>query len=369
MLKVVKSNITIDPADIDVTLSGSLVAKIAGLLVPLIKSSVIPSVITTIQSTIVDTINKTINPDLAKYGNEITIPYLAGVTFDYSQYNGGVKVSSDGSLAQAALNGTFFDIQSPETYTIEPAQFPVHNPDGKSAQGYLTDYVVNTLLKSGFDTGNTLDITYLLKRYLGVTLTTDFMAKFIPEFTTVYGSGKAVQLSAKFATAPGTASVNSSLAELKLALAGSFTVDGSVAAAGQLDNIDFAAFINAVDGVLKGSISKSSIGTLSNFQTTLGITADQFLSAAQTNINNYIAEANSDLATGIQVTSVFGVDIHDVEINFSNGWIEGGINATPTFFEGVQDLWVAYKQEFDRIEAGEFLTTKYTVDEVTAFLQ
>ena len=45
-LKIVKSDISINPADIDVTLSGSLVAKVASLVIPLIKSSVIPAIVT-----------------------------------------------------------------------------------------------------------------------------------------------------------------------------------------------------------------------------------------------------------------------------------------------------------------------------------
>jgi hypothetical protein len=368
-LKVVKSIVTIDPADVDVTLSGSLVAKIAGLLVPLIKSSLIPTIVSTVEQTINDTINQTVNPDLQKYGNEITIPYLAGVTFDYSQYNGGPQIASDGSMGQIALNGTFWDIQKPETYSIEPTAFPVHNPAGKSLQGYLTDYVVNTMLQSGFDTGNTLDITYLLEKYLGITVITDWIGLFIPEFVSTYGTGQAVQISASFSKAPGMASVTSDLAEIVLNLKGTFKVGDSVAVAGELDNINFAAFIKAVDGVLTGNISKSSMGALSNFQTSLGITGDHFLSELQGSISKYISVANSDLATGIQITKVFGVDVHDVEVNFSNGWIEGGINATPATFEGLQDLWGAYKTHYDEILAGKFQTTKYSVDEVKSFLQ
>jgi len=368
-LKVVKSNVTINPADVDVTLTGSLVAKIAGLLVPLIKSSLIPSIVATVEKTINDTVNNTVNPDLAKYGNEITIPYLAGVTFDYSQYNGGPKIASDGSLGQIALNGTFWDIQKPETYTIEPTAFPVHNPAGKSFQGYITDYVVNTMLQSGFDTGNTLDITYLLEKYLGITVITDWIGLFIPEFVSTYGTGKAVQISASFSKAPGSASVNTSLAEIMLNLAGTFKVGDSVAVSGELDNINFAAFIKAVDGVMTGSILKHSMGTVSNFLTSLGITADHFLAELQGSIDKYINVANTDLATGVQITKVFGVDVHDVEVNFSNGWIEGGINATPATFEGLQDLWVAYKAHYEEILGGKFQTTKYSVDEVQSFLQ
>ena len=45
-ISIVKSNITIDPKDIDIKLSGGKVARIASVLIPLIKNTVIPGVIT-----------------------------------------------------------------------------------------------------------------------------------------------------------------------------------------------------------------------------------------------------------------------------------------------------------------------------------
>lgn len=368
-LNIVKSNITINPADIDVVLSGSLVAKVASLVIPLIKSSVIPAIVTGAEAAVNDIVTKTVNPDLAKYGNEITIPYLAGTTFDYSQMAGGAVISADGSMGQLQLNGTFFDMNKPESYTIEPVVFPVHNPNGKSFQAYLTDYVVNTLLQSGFDTGASLDITYLLSKYLGVTLTTDEIAVLIPEFVSVYGSGKAITVSAKLANKAGTAKVTTDLADIILSLAGTFKVGDSVALEGQLDDIHYGAFIKAVDGLLTGKISIHEVGTLSNFQTSLGMTGSAFTIELQNNINKYIDEANVDLAKGIQIENLFNVSISDVEVNFANGYLEGGINATPAFFEGVQDLWVGYKAEVDRIQAGEFETTMYTTNDVVSFLQ
>lgn len=66
-------------------------------------------------------------------------------------------------------------------------------------QAYLSDYVLNTMFESGFLTGNTLDITYLLKTYLNVTVTTDNLGLVVPEILTKYGSGKAVSLAGSFA--------------------------------------------------------------------------------------------------------------------------------------------------------------------------
>lgn len=65
-------------------------------------------------------------------------------------------------------------------------------------QAYISDYVLNTAFESGYLTGNTLDLTYLLKKYLNVTVTTDTLGLLIPEVLTKYGAGKSVGLAGKF---------------------------------------------------------------------------------------------------------------------------------------------------------------------------
>ena len=84
-LKVQKSAITINPDDLDVTLSGSLVAKIASVFIPLFKSTIIPLVVKQVQAQIGTVVDTTVNQDLVVYGTQETIPYLAGVTADYAQ--------------------------------------------------------------------------------------------------------------------------------------------------------------------------------------------------------------------------------------------------------------------------------------------
>jgi hypothetical protein len=48
-LLATKFNINVNPDDIDITLTGGLVAKIANILIPILKSSVIPGLITQVQ--------------------------------------------------------------------------------------------------------------------------------------------------------------------------------------------------------------------------------------------------------------------------------------------------------------------------------
>lgn len=57
-----------NPDDIDITLSGSLVAKIASVFIPLFKSTLIPMIVDDLVKTVTTTIDTTVNQDLALYG-------------------------------------------------------------------------------------------------------------------------------------------------------------------------------------------------------------------------------------------------------------------------------------------------------------
>jgi len=61
LLKVQKMNINMNPDDIDITLSGSLVAKIASVFIPLFKSTLIPMIVNDLVQTVTTTINTTVD--------------------------------------------------------------------------------------------------------------------------------------------------------------------------------------------------------------------------------------------------------------------------------------------------------------------
>jgi hypothetical protein len=136
-LKVQKSDITINPDDVDITLSGSLVSKIASVFIPLFKSLVIPDVVKTVQSQIQTVVDTTVNQDLAIYGSEETIPYLAGVTADYAQYGAGATITADNVFEMSVL-GSFYNknVKTPSKY--HPVAMPVRAAAGQAAQGYLS---------------------------------------------------------------------------------------------------------------------------------------------------------------------------------------------------------------------------------------
>lgn len=83
-LKIQKLNIDINPNDVDITLKGGLVSKIAGILIPYLKKTVIPTVINEVKTTATDLINNQVDNDLKLYGVQEEIPYLGGVTVDYA---------------------------------------------------------------------------------------------------------------------------------------------------------------------------------------------------------------------------------------------------------------------------------------------
>lgn len=189
-------DITVNPDDIDIKLTGGLVAKIASALIPLLKGSVIPAVINQVKDQATTLIDTTLDEDLKIYGTQQEIPFLSGVTADYAQI-GGPEFTTD-SVFQMAVNGTFFDAQDVQTPAGTPASFPLRNANGKEAQISLTDYTINSALSAGFLTQEDLDITYLLSQYLNVTVTTDVIGLVIPEVLTKYGSGQAVSLSGQW---------------------------------------------------------------------------------------------------------------------------------------------------------------------------
>jgi hypothetical protein len=60
-LTVQKFNVNINPDDIDIVLSGSLVAKIASVFIPLFQSTLIPMIVNDLIKTVTTTINTTVD--------------------------------------------------------------------------------------------------------------------------------------------------------------------------------------------------------------------------------------------------------------------------------------------------------------------
>jgi len=89
-LNVGQMDINLDPKNINVQLTGGFVTKIASVFVPFIKGTLVPQMIAQVKTQATQAINVTANQDLQKYGTQVEIPYLAGVTFDYAQEMNGI---------------------------------------------------------------------------------------------------------------------------------------------------------------------------------------------------------------------------------------------------------------------------------------
>jgi len=366
-LSVLKTNININPDDVDISLSGSLVAKIASVFIPLIKSSVLPAVVSQITGQIHTIVDGQIDALLAANGTQIEIPYLAGLTIDIAQMGKGVEVTTDGVI-MAGLNGTFFDAVKPEVSPLTPATYSLRNPKGKTLQSYMTDYTINTALTSAFETGNTLDITYLLQNYLNLTVTTDNLGVFVPEILTKYGSGKAVGISGAFVKAASVAKLSPTSNTFNGNLAVTIKVGEEVAIQAEFDAIAVDALLSSTSGKIFGKISQSTLGSISNSQNSLGLTAEQLLAELQNVITTNVDVANTELAAGIAIPTILGVNVSDVELNCFDGYIEFGINATPAFFLQAQDAYRFLSAEAQKIRDGEFTAVAYEPIQ-TLFLQ
>jgi hypothetical protein len=253
--------------------------------------------------------------------------------------------------------GYFYNknVKTPSKYT--PVSFPVRKEGGQAGQGYLSEYTLNTLMESGFSTGNTLDITYLLSK-LGVTVTTDNLGLVIPEILTKYGSGKAVGLSGKFITKEGVFTLTPQNNQVDVNLAVTVTVDGEEAIYTELNNIQAIGQVSANDGAVFGALSTAHIGDAdaSKFRTSLGLTADAFQKDLQSHTDSYVAQLNALLKQGIVIPSFLGIKISGLVLECNQGFVHGGIDVTPATWEGISDLMIAaadelrYIRRLNRIE-------------------
>merc|ERR1712195_165331 len=355
-LKVQKSAITINPDDLDISLSGSLVAKIASVFIPMLKSTIIPLVVEQVQAQIGTMVDTTINQDLVVYGSQETIPYLAGVTGDYAQYGAGATMTADKNFEMSVL-GYFFNknVATPSKYT--PVAMPTRIAGGEAAQGSLSEYTVNTLLEAGFSTGNTLDITYLLSK-LNVTVTTDNLGVLIPEILTKYGKGKAIGLSGKFITKEGKVTMTPSNNEIITSLGVTVTIDGAEAIYYESNNLNAIGQVSSVKGVLHGALSTANIGTAgSTFRSTIsGMTAASLQAELQAVTDTNVATLNTILKAGVTIPTFLGIKIDGLNLQCNQGYVNGGINVTPATWIGISDLMIAtadelrYIRRLNRIE-------------------
>lgn len=245
------------------------------------------------------------------------------------------------------VNGTFFDAKHAKMPATTPATFALHDPKGKDAQIFATQYTVNSALESGFTTGNTLDVTYLLSHFLKVTVTTDNLGVLIPQVLTKYGKGVPVEFSGKFIKAPTTTTMSTTGQSINGSLEITCTINKEVAILASMEDANAQATISSTGGKIFGNIGAASAGTIgAGFKTTLGLTADQLSTLLKTAIDSGIADLNVLLKAGVVIPEIAGIKVSNVEINFYEEYLEAGITLSAGLWEqfgNAMHMWKMYK--------------------------
>ena len=333
MLTIIKNQITINPSDVDITLSGSLVAKVASVLIPLIKNSVIPGMVKQIQDTITTTITQTIDPKL-KMLTQVSLD--DEIVLDLALTPAPV-VTAD-QVFEITMNGTFFDTVHSEPNPYSPAAFSPRDPAGKDFQGYLTDYVVNTGLMSAFEENKPVDIGALFFKATNKTLSTDEVGLLVPEILIKYGVGKPAGMTVQFANQASKVTFDTTGDSLTAWAAFTITVGSDVALSAEFDLAQFAGLLNVKSGSLFGHITDAKIDSVSHFQTTLGLSAEEFLIQVSAEIDAGVLAANEELKNGIKIPSIAGFDLSDMDLATQAGFVDFGLTLTPAHWIAFQAL-------------------------------
>lgn len=146
------------------------------------------------------------------------------------------------------------------------------------------------------------------------------MGLIVPQLLKKYGAGQAVSISGKFAKTFSGANFTSGRADAHGALEVFISVNNETAIQAEFDQLQAGADLNSTNGTIHGRIDRFSFGTIteSTFKTTLWLTADQLLATLQSTVGDiYIIAANKALAAGVVIPKIMGIDVHDVEINFT----------------------------------------------------
>lgn len=197
-LKMQKSDIIVNPSDVDITLTGGLVSRIASIFIPFLKSTVVPDIISTVEGLINTAVNVDANKYIVEYGTHVAIKELGWITADYSQMETNAQVTSD-QMFEMAVNGTFFNTNhTVKSQWPEPVPFPIRNPSGRSLQTHLSEFPINTALEAAYSTSNSIDFSGLLHQVLNITLNTTTFKDVLPQIVSKYGDGKPVTLVGEF---------------------------------------------------------------------------------------------------------------------------------------------------------------------------
>jgi len=291
-------------------------------------------------------VDTTINQDLVVYGNEVNIPYIFDVTADYAQIGAGATVTADG-IGEMSVNGTFFNPKNVKPSKYTPVTFPVHDPKGKTLQGYLSQYTPNTLLEAAYDSGLTMDVQDIFDKFNFTLNTTDFK-DVIPELEAKYGAGIPVDIKVKFITKESHITMSATTNQADANVAFTLTIAGETAIYAEFNGLQAIGQVSSKVNKIYGDFSTHNIGTVApaSFKSSIsGMTAASFNTALQAVVDTNVATLNGLLAAGIAFPTILDISISGLDMNCNEGFISGGIDVTPAGFEMIRDLMVGAAEE------------------------
>ena len=89
-----------------------------------------------------------------------------------------------------------------------------------------------------------------------------------------------------------------------------------MALGGDMNDLKLHYILSAKDDKIFGNIDQANLGTWTNFQTTLGVTAKDLEASLQSHLKKYIDIVNADLKNGIKIPNIFGVSYKDANISY-----------------------------------------------------
>jgi len=223
------------------------------------------------------------------------------------------------------VNGTWFD-SSDMSFDphLTPSTFELRDATGKDLQLYITEYFINSLFASAYNTGNTLDVTSLLSEYFNVTVDASVLAFVMPEFTNVYPEGTTIEIAGTLIDQAGVAHFSADGgAYTKFDLDIDIKANGAEAIKADLKGIEGSGVIGSSNGMVTGHIDVAKVASSTVLQGTT-VNSDQLQTDMDNFLNYWVGYANDKLAAGIVIPSIHGIDISDVELVNYDGYIEFG---------------------------------------------
>ena len=116
------------------------------------------------------------------------------------------------------------------------------------------------------------------------------------------------------------------------------------------------------DDKIYGNIDKETLGTWSDFKTTLGVDAKTLEDSLQSKAAYYINIANVALQNGITIPSFLGITVKDIDITSTPGLLSfGGSIVPPTFVSEVVELMKIWNKIVKDIESYQIDPFKYEI--------